>query len=653
MIAALLLRLFKMASSLSYGVLARMMDSGGRHDGATDFPAPVLQVIKIKETKNRVRIAVSDGHRFEQAMLTSQNQGLQIPLYSLIRINEFVVNTVLEKQVIIALAVEVLETLPDILGNPTAPLANSTNQESARPEPPKPSQGHQPLYQQRQTTNPAPNGLASSNTYGASSTTSYASAPAPPASSNPYGSASKAPRPATAPYQPVVRSSTTTSHITPISSLTMYNNRFTIQAKIIAKSDVRTWSNTNGEGSLFSIDLLDSSGDIRATFFKEAVDMFYHQLEVGQTYTFTGGRMKVAHAKFNPCSSSFEITFDTKTEIHRVANDDSIRQTYNFVKIADLEHYEANSTMDVLAVVRSISDPVTIVSKKNGNELTKVELVLTDDSNAEISLALWNNAATTAASQYPVGTIAAFSKARISDFNGKSLNAGRSIDTNYNSEERDRLQHWWQTVGQHGTAVIQLSARNNGGVDPWADRKMISSITEENLGNGESPDWITVKGVLSHIRKDKEGGAWYTACPNAQEPCKNRYKVTATPDGQWHCEKCQRTYKDPVRRWIFSGVLEDSSGSTWVSFFNEQAETLLGGCTADQAYAKAYEDGGYNQDAYDSVFAQAYYSEWVMKCKVRSEVHDGTSRVKTAVYSMQSVDNVRESKELLAAIEQM
>lgn len=647
-------------ASLSYGALNQMLEVGNRREGDS-FPAPVLQVIRLKETSNRVRMAISDGHRYEQAMLTSQNQGMQVSLHSLIRIDEFVVNEVQGKKVIILLTVHVLETLPNIIGNPggPTPLVNTTNQAAANAEASKPPQAHQPLYQPP-AGNPHPPTAAashpipatSSNAYGSSTTNSYGASSSAPQAANPYGSATKAPRPA-APYQPVVRSSTTTSHATPIASLTMYNNRFTIQAKVIAKSDIRTWSNANGEGSLFSIDLLDTSGDIHAIFFKEAVDMFFGQLEIGQTYTFTGGRMKVANAKFNPCSSNFEITFDTKTEIHKVANDDSIRQTYNFVKIADLAQREENNTVDVIAVVRSVSDPVQIVSKKSGNELTKAELVLTDDSNAEICMTLWSKAATAAPSQYPAGTIAVFSKARISDFNGKSLNAGRSIDTNYNGEERSRLQHWWQTTGQHGSAATQLSARSNGRVDAWADRKMISSIAEENLGMGENTDWITVKGVLAHIRKDKEGGAWYTACPNAEEPCKNRYKVTATPDGQWHCEKCQRTYPEPVRRWIFSGVVEDSSGSTWVSFFNEQAESLLEGVTADQAYAKAYENQEYNQDAYDSVFAKAYYSEWVMKCKVKSEIHDGNARVKTAVYSMQPVNYAQESKELLAAIEQM
>lgn len=46
------------------------------------------------------------------------------------------------------------------------------------------------------------------------------------------------------------------------------------------KSAIRTWSNARGEGKLFSMDLCDESGEIRATAFKEQVDKFYDYIEV-------------------------------------------------------------------------------------------------------------------------------------------------------------------------------------------------------------------------------------------------------------------------------------------------------------------------------------------------------------------------------------
>ena len=60
------------------------------------------------------------------------------------------------------------------------------------------------------------------------------------------------------------------TRITPISELDLCSNRWTIRATVTSKRDIRDWSNKNGEGTVFSIDLLDSSGDVKCAFFNEA-----------------------------------------------------------------------------------------------------------------------------------------------------------------------------------------------------------------------------------------------------------------------------------------------------------------------------------------------------------------------------------------------
>ncbi len=45
---------------------------------------------------------------------------------------------------------------------------------------------------------------------------------------------------------------------------------------------MRTWSNARGEGTLFSIDLLDEDGsEIRGTFFKADADKWHESLQEG------------------------------------------------------------------------------------------------------------------------------------------------------------------------------------------------------------------------------------------------------------------------------------------------------------------------------------------------------------------------------------
>lgn len=53
-----------------------------------------------------------------------------------------------------------------------------------------------------------------------------------------------------------------------------------IKARVMSKGPIRTWSNAKGEGKLFSMDLCDESGEIRATAFRDAVDKYYDMLQV-------------------------------------------------------------------------------------------------------------------------------------------------------------------------------------------------------------------------------------------------------------------------------------------------------------------------------------------------------------------------------------
>jgi len=60
----------------------------------------------------------------------------------------------------------------------------------------------------------------------------------------------------------------------------VFKLRWTIKARVTNKTDIRTWSNARGDGKLFSLDLMDESGEIRATAFNAECDKFYHMIEV-------------------------------------------------------------------------------------------------------------------------------------------------------------------------------------------------------------------------------------------------------------------------------------------------------------------------------------------------------------------------------------
>mmetsp|Transcript_12965 Transcript_12965/g.20013 ORF Transcript_12965/g.20013 Transcript_12965/m.20013 type:complete len:634 (-) Transcript_12965:1237-3138(-) len=630
--------------SLTNGAIQQMFPMSGSDDNPSFLPSvQVLHLKKIDQAKggstdDRWKVVLSDGTHFLSGMCATQlnpkvNSG-EIAQFAIIKVHEFLVNSMPSGQkIVILLKCELVQNPGSRLGNPVD-ISKSGNVGSA------PAQasgggvggGAQPMYGNVESRGNPYGGGGGSNPYG-NRGNSGGMGMSGQGSSN-----------------PVIRTNASSQAFTPISGLNMYSNRWVIRAKITNKSEIRTWSNAKGEGSLFSIVVLDSSGtDVKCTFFKEAVDKFYNLLEEGRVYTFSGGRLKVANMQYNTCKSQFEITFDPNSEIHLQDGAEDIQESYDFVKIAALSEMEPSGFVDVLAVVKNVAEPAIIVSKKTGKEMTKCELTIEDDSGADVRLTVWGDLASKAQAKFANLPVVAFKRARISDYGGRSL-SGSGCSVNPSIPQANQLRQWWSVNGNN-TQTRSLSSAGGGarGADPFEQRKSVSSIKEEQLGYNEKPDWLSFKATITFLKKDKNGddGAWYTACANAGDPCKNMFKATQTSDGTYHCDKCQQTYETCVRRFIFSGTVADDTSTSWVSVFNDQAEIMFNGVKADDLYAQVAEG---EKDSYDSTFAKASCTEWIIKCKVKQEHVGDESRVKTSIVNLTPLDYAAESRNLLAAL---
>ncbi len=62
----------------------------------------------------------------------------------------------------------------------------------------------------------------------------------------------------------------------------IYNLRWTIKARVSNKGQIRNYSNARGSGKFFNCDLVDQSGEIRATAFNAECDKYHSLLEVGE-----------------------------------------------------------------------------------------------------------------------------------------------------------------------------------------------------------------------------------------------------------------------------------------------------------------------------------------------------------------------------------
>jgi len=371
-------------------------------------------------------------------------------------------------------------------------------------------------------------------------------------------------------------------------------------------------------------------------------------------YTCSGGRLKAANQQYNTCKSAFEITFDQNSEIREEQDTGEIsQQNYEFCPIVDLESIDPGKMVDVIGVVKAMSEPSTIVSKKTGKEIIKAEMVLVDDSGAEVNCTVWGDRATGAVQEFADCPVVALRRARVSDFGGRTLSAAGGsggIMIRPRVEEVQRVQRWWDAGGSGGVTKSLSTSRTAGRFPAFEERKVVAAIKDEHLGQSgdDKPDWVSFKATFSFIKSDKEGGAWYTACPNTEEPCKNRYKVAQMGDGSYHCERCGQTYQNCVRRFIFSATVADDSSTTWVSVFDDQAKALFGeAVTADAVFEAMNEQG---QDAYDAHFTKANFTDWIITCKVKQEMNQDEMRVKSSIQSIHPMDYAKEGRSLMKGI---
>lgn len=444
---------------------------------------------------------------------------------------------------------------------------------------------------------------------------------------------------------PVVRQDPNV-RISDIQSLNPYaGGRWTIKARVTTRSPLKNWTNARGQGKLFSVDLLDSKGgEIRATMFNDAVDKFYDLLRPGGVFYFAGGKIKMANRKFSSVNNDYEVSFDQHSEISPAPEDGQISQmNYAFKKIAMIESLPADSNVDVIGVVKDVG-PVNEIMSKAGKQLFKRDISLVDDSNAEIKCTMWNEQAQADCSSW-TNNVVAIKGCRVSEYNGRSIGtlSSSSFAVNPTIPEAGHLLNWFNTGG-NTTQVKSLSAAGGGfgggGLGTFSERSVISDIKAKQLGFGQKPDYITVKGTVNFIKHDT--GIYYQACTKCQK------KVVPDVAQNFTCEKCQTSYKTCENRYIMSVVVLDHTGSSWTTCFNDQGKIVLNGKTADEI-GELRET---NPALFEAAFKEALFKQYVFRLRVKAENVQEELRVKAGVVNLEPLNYVKESKDLLQAIAQ-
>lgn len=444
--------------------------------------------------------------------------------------------------------------------------------------------------------------------------------------------------------------------ILPITALNAYQTRWHIKARVTSRSEMRRFSGARGEGKVFSFDLVDASGgEIRCTAFNDTADKFYEVIHQGEVYIISKASLKPKNARFNHTNHDFEITLENATTIEHVQEQAAeIPQVqYSFRPIGDINSLAAGSILDLIGVVESCEQPVTL-TRKDGTEATKRSMTLRDTSKASIELTLWGQltedpgaqiSQAVESNQHPVLAVKA---ARVGDFNGKSLSTistSRLTMDPPDLPEAGNLRNWYNGGG--ATEEVQALSSMRGGAMGRNDRRaFLSTIKDEGLGMDGQGQTLQVASTVSWFRTENQ---YYQACTNQREPGKACNKKLQQNDDGWFCETCGRN-STPEYRWMLNVRLADFTQEEHCSAFQEAGDALMGMTAAQMHELEQQEEQagmGEEESLAEQARRRALFRPWLMRLRISQQTYRDDISIRKTISSLQPLDFVQDSKQMI------
>ncbi|XP_030369823.1 replication protein A 70 kDa DNA-binding subunit [Scaptodrosophila lebanonensis] len=595
---------------LSTGVIARIMHG-------EEVNQPVLQILGIKKINSnadseRYRLLMSDGQYYNSyAMLASQLNAMQhdglLKENTIVRLDKYITSLVgkndTDKRVLIVTDLTVLNSGAEVgkkIGEPVTYENALKNGAQSKPL----ASSSAPVQQNKPEKKPMLYNNNNNNT---------------------------------------LNSSINAGLTSPIASLSPYQNKWAIKARVTSKSAIRTWSNARGEGKLFSMDLMDESGEIRATAFKEQCDKYYDLIQVDNIYYFSKCQLKSANKQFSQLKNDYEMTFTSDTVVQKCEemDDGGIPEIkYDLVPISQVANMEDKTALDTIGICKEVGELQTFTSRTTNKEFRKRELTLVDMSNSAVTLTLWGDDAVNFDGH--VQPVILVKGARINVFNGGktlSMGGGSTIKINPDIPEGHKLRGWFDNGG--GDNITNMVSARTGGGNFNTEWMTLQEVRLRNLGAGDKPDYFQCKAVIHMVKQEN---AFYKACP--QSECNK--KVVDEGNGQYRCERCNSLYPNFKYRLLINMSIGDWTANRWVTCFNEVGEQLLN--HSGQEVGNALEN---EPEAAQAMFSAINFTSHIFKLRCKSEMYGDVTRNKLSVQALTPINYKEYNKYLLKSLKDL
>jgi len=409
-----------------------------------------------------------------------------------------------------------------------------------------------------------------------------------------------------------------------------------------------------GEGKVFNIEITDGpTGEIRANFFGDAAIKFYDLLEVGKSYTFSRGQVKVANRQFNSCNHRYEIIFEKDALIEATAvGVDTYAVQFNFVDLRAVQSKQLPCRADLCGVVTEFK-PYQSITAKDGRELQKRDITIADDTATSMEVTLWGDKGKLSDSDFQGCPIIGLKGVFIKEFNG-----GRSASTIDSTTvvlrpdglEAQRIQRWWAEGGS--SQRITSLRGTGGGAARNAEHCSVKEVRQKAERVGDQMEVYSFTGRLTHVQLRKQGEnvpLHYIACAEPKEgngrPCGRRV------DASGYCAACNRAGKTSIRlnaRCRYA----DFADSLWLTTFDEPATQVFNMSGDELAKVDTNADGG--RDRLEAALRERCFLEcFEIVARAKLDTYQGEARPNVTCIAASPLKHGVRGRKMLAEIQEL